>query len=708
MKKFKSPLSIYVLWHPDFKQGKEYAKNIYNTYSGGNGNLTHAKFDIPVHYRTNSRNTDNFKEIPFSESEKNALILFVDDNMIDDNKWNAEIEKILKSKTSNTRVIPISFSKYAIHLSHKYLSSIQFIEKNRKPLDILNQVESNNEIKYRLLESIAKFLFNVKDNCDTNEHSSDPPIKLFISHAKHDGENLAIQFRNYVYSNTKLKAFFDTNDIADGHNFEQEIEKNINRSAFVILNTDNYANREWCRKEVIIAKRSRCSIISVMDIKKGEKRSFPYSGNCPTIVWNCNFKEIINLILSQVISDQYNDLYLESIVEMYELRNKCLKVPKAPELFDCVDIEKERKKMNGDSPIIVLYPEPPLGVEELNLLNDVDEKIEFVTPLLLPTFLPRIIYKTTQDLDISVADKIKDTPKRNRIHLLKDQGIGISISDSIEIEELGFSIDHQKKLITEITRFIIIHGGKLIYGGDLRRNGYTRIFSNIVHQHRPSKEVDQVFFKNYFSFPIYLKINRTCKLEFKINGVEPVEIEPPEYLDVDKSKFYEPKGKENLLIWAESLTKMRQEMQKDTKARIFAGGKLINFKGKYPGLLEESILALKDDIPVYFIGIFGGITYRIIEALKGKKPQELTIEWHTSQNENYKEFVEYYNSKNNENRVDYSLNAEFLNKYTLDRLSKNNGLTIDENERLFDTIHSAEIIFLIMKGLKAKLGNQYR
>lgn len=306
---------------------------------------------------------------------------------------------------------------------------------------------------------------------------------------------------------------------------------------------------------------------------------------------------------------------------------------------------------------------------------------------------------TTKDLDKFVANEIKETSKEKEIHLFDGQNIAISISDSPEIENLGFSLAHQKNLITEITRFLIIHGSNLVYGGDLRQNGYTRLFSNLVYQYRPSKEVGKLFFKNYFSFPIHLNLKTTDILEFKKNGVLPITVEPPLDLGIDESKFYVPEGNDNLFIWAESLTKMRVEMQKDTDARIFTGGSMSNFKGKYPGLLEESISALNSDIPVYFTGIFGGITSRIIESLKGQKPQELTIEWQSSQNENYKEFVSHYNSKKSEDKIDYKLSTEFLNNYTLDRISKNNGLSIEENEKLFSTVHTSEIIFLIMKGL---------
>ena len=52
-----------------------------------------------------------------------------------------------------------------------------------------------------------------------------------------------------------------------------------------------------------------------------------------------------------------------------------------------------------------------------------------------------------------------------------------------------------------------------------------------------------MFFKNYFSFPIHLKLAKTDVLEFKKNGVLPVLVQPPENLEIDNTKFYAPDRK---------------------------------------------------------------------------------------------------------------------------------------------------------------------
>lgn len=307
----------------------------------------------------------------------------------------------------------------------------------------------------------------------------------------------------------------------------------------------------------------------------------------------------------------------------------------------------------------------------------------------------------SKDLDKSIGKSISEAEKQEKKLFLYNKNIAISISESEEIEELGFSKIHQQDIILEITRYLIINGATLVYGGDLRSQGYTFLFSELVEQYTSGRNKN--FYKNYFSFPIYVQMSQIHRLEFKKYGVDIINIPPPENLDIDSNTFYPPTDNENLFIWAESLSKMRREMCKDSSARVFMGGARTNFKGKYPGLLEETILSLETNTPTYFIGAFGGITKNIIEAILGKQPDQITEAWHKTASQKYGDFIDFYNKKDNVEKIDYTQQLAKLNDFTLEKLCKNNGLDEEENIRLFETIHLPEIIYLILKGLKSKL-----
>ena len=312
------------------------------------------------------------------------------------------------------------------------------------------------------------------------------------------------------------------------------------------------------------------------------------------------------------------------------------------------------------------------------------------------------IKEITKDLDASIKKDIKETTKSEKKSFLYKKNIGISVSESQDIEELGFSKIHQQDIILELSRYLLINGGTLIYGGDLRAQGYTFLFSELVEQY-VYRRGNTNHFRNYFSFPLYVDMPIKHKLDFKKNGIEIINVPPPNHIKVDLQKFYSPVNNDNLFIWAESLTEMRTKMCKESDARILMGGASTNFKGKYPGLLEEAILSLTNNIPTYLIGAFGGITKSIIECLKGRVSQELTQEWQMSSNAAYSDFVKFYNAKQDTKKIDYSIVLDVLRRWDAKALSENNGLTVEENERLFETIHLPEIIFLVLKGLKNKL-----
>ena len=76
------------------------------------------------------------------------------------------------------------------------------------------------------------------------------------------------------------------------------------------------------------------------------------------------------------------------MIELYKLDKKYEVVEyltSPPELFNYIFIMKLKEKNNKS--IVILYPDPPLGNEELRLLNEMDKNITFVTPVMLPNLI---------------------------------------------------------------------------------------------------------------------------------------------------------------------------------------------------------------------------------------------------------------------------------------------------------------------------------
>ena len=386
--RIKHPLSLFVVWHPNFTEGKTIANNLYSIFCRDINDPLSRGLGIPVYYRSAS-----FEKTPIpvdtNNANRNVIVLLIDLKYFIDESFRKYTDELSKLISEHTRIYPIALCEQAYELGYG-LNSLQFIRAYKGDLSVKENFDfSMKKIKTELLHDSARLLMNFqpiwKDKASDKANS---PVQLFLSHAKKDGLETTKRFKAFVDTELKLEVFFDTVDIADGYEFEQQIEESIKKSALVVFHTDEYSAREWCRIEVLVAKRNKCSIVVVHSIKNGEKRAFPYLGNTPTITIQENekesFYEIVNLTLYQVLNNLFQLELLESFPKQFPIKGtEYVSITSPPELFNYIDIYKQKEKSENN--LVILYPEPPLGAEELRILNEIDKEIKFITPILLPT-----------------------------------------------------------------------------------------------------------------------------------------------------------------------------------------------------------------------------------------------------------------------------------------------------------------------------------
>lgn len=131
------------------------------------------------------------------------------------------------------------------------------------------------------------------------------------------------------------------------------------------------------------AKRYKAPIVVVHDITKGEGRSFPYLGNVPTIKLSDNYSEIIDLALYQILINVFQRLNLNKIKKLFLPDGmESVELTSPPELFNFIDIQNQKSKLPKKK-LIVIYPDPPIGIDEMQVLTDMDGGIHFYTPIQL-------------------------------------------------------------------------------------------------------------------------------------------------------------------------------------------------------------------------------------------------------------------------------------------------------------------------------------
>ncbi len=386
----KPPLIVYIVWHPDYTEGQDYANFLYSRLTRDVNQPVLRGLGIPVYFRNMvSRNTGKPLKIPLNQAKNSAVVVLMDDEMVaSEGVWNnylLDLCEQTKAPESLHRIYPVSISPHAFNMDK--ISEVNYIRlHDKEPERRLTFLSSS------LFHELCRLMLNRTRVADSHIPSQSPsPVKLFISHAKQDGVNIAKSIHDYIVRELPLKTFFDAIDITVGYDFGNEIRANLKSAALLVIHTDAYASREWCRREVIMAKRFGCPMVVVNAISKGEERSFPYLGNVPTIRWDelpqnesdsleANIQQTIDLMLYEVLRNIHSKQYLSYFKAISPIPDEVALISQPPELITLLNIQQTAESLQNQANL-VLYPDPPLGDEELDLLSEFAPKLTFTTPI---------------------------------------------------------------------------------------------------------------------------------------------------------------------------------------------------------------------------------------------------------------------------------------------------------------------------------------
>jgi len=91
------------------------------------------------------------------------------------------------------------------------------------------------------------------------------------------------------------------------------------------------------------------------------------------------------LTLLQVLKNLYLKQLLDGLTDLYQIKTDNI-LTTSPELFHFIKL-KQIHDIEGREFSIFIYPDPPLGSEEIDLLNQMDDRFVFITPLTLPSIV---------------------------------------------------------------------------------------------------------------------------------------------------------------------------------------------------------------------------------------------------------------------------------------------------------------------------------
>ena len=251
------------------------------------------------------------------------------------------------------------------------------------------------------------------------------------------------------------------------------------------------------------------------------------------------------------------------------------------------------------------------------------------------------------------------------------------MSNSSNLARLGLAAEHVEDDLVEITRYLLAAGAKVVYGGDLRTNGFTELLLEVVARHH-AKEDDPVRFENVLAWPVHMAmafeaLAANAELFAPAGALILLDEDGAEMTMMDRSRLADAPVPPSQ--WRLPLTAMRRTLAGRCDARIAAGGATAGYRGDMPGVAEEVLLSLEAGKPTFVTGALGGCALDIgLLCGLANAPVGLTTDW--------------------PGREQFSGLADTLNP----------GLDRAEAKALASPAFGVEMLVLLLKGLQNSIG----
>ena len=376
-----APFALYIVHHPQSEHGPEIASAVLDHF--GSERFRHAAggISLPVTFRNQpAPDREAPLQIDWEETDATAAIILADQPMIKSDGW-SEYVKTLERQAENTglnaRTFFVTLSEEPLELEIQ-TQAIRWDQWEGTLQDKTERLIRNLTCDfYRMLRTI---LSNQQQavNADTAIEQYIKDIPVFLSHSKHDGygENVANAIRSWLNENASLRGFLDVKDTNSGVSYKQVFQHKMETGVTVLVYTDSYSSREFCRQEVLAAKQMLTPIILVDCLKRGDERSFPYMGNIPSIRTDPDSVENCESIHGSIADEIFKNLLWKCSIRNIQTENpRTAFIPCPPELLSLVNL---KKGIDTDLTEVV-YPGNPLGAAETELLERSDPAIRFLS-----------------------------------------------------------------------------------------------------------------------------------------------------------------------------------------------------------------------------------------------------------------------------------------------------------------------------------------
>lgn len=291
---------------------------------------------------------------------------------------------------------------------------------------------------------------------------------------------------------------------------------------------------------------------------------------------------------------------------------------------------------------------------------------------------------------------------------LRGLRVGLSVSgEPQELARFGFSEAGMNRFTVRLAHALLAEGACLAFGHDWRPEGIMEAIASLgIDYHRPLDESHhQPAILNLVPWPARSSSTDPTLLE-RLEGtvqVTPVGL-PHEFAAfAEQALELGPRSPEYLYLRSRGLTHLRRELEEHCQARVAVGGKLRNYQGRLPGIVEEALFALEAGHALYLAGLMGGAAYQLGRVLLGESdPHSVLEDLPLKQLYASRRFElgDMAGQPSEDSVLDPEALAARLGSPDLQERLLANGLSKNENLRLLETTLEEECIHLVLKGLQ--------
>ncbi len=380
-----TPLQIVLCFNPTDRVGTKVRESIVHGFRGGEdiggGYLAGgADLGVPV-LEFESKPTQRVTEI-LDRALHSMVVLLVGPNLSEDDSfldWLSDCGKHIEESSGRHQLLVIYFSD-------------EWLGDRCPGLDC-SQALKLHELGEESIRPASAGLMALNESsrilAQGSEAEKDSHLQLFLSHAKMDGQPIARALRDMADNIPGLKSFYDAEEIPPGSRWREILKNGALTSIVVVLRSEIFEDRPWCRQEVAWADEFASPIV-VVDLRCRLIHPPSHLGleTAPSArVPDGNFFRIFYLGVREGLRVQLLRRTVHELTRTGALPRQTKVLPRVPSMLALKKASTELATQVSTLNKVIIYPDPPLSEGYYDAATALVESIAPGTRLYTPQSL---------------------------------------------------------------------------------------------------------------------------------------------------------------------------------------------------------------------------------------------------------------------------------------------------------------------------------